>query len=221
MDRMIHFVESYGSGLPQNLTGLFEGINYVRSVEKGVEIYSQGEKAESFFYLKRGRVRIYMTSENGMEKTLSIISKGAIFGEAAFFDGRPRVSSAIALQRAEIVPITRDILENAFRTHPELALEMLRLQALTIRMLSAQVDSVTFRRAESRIANFMLEAAYERGDGKTVFTTQEEIGSAVGVSRITVSRIINEFSRQGYLTTGYGKIILKNKKALEEISSKA
>lgn len=220
MDRMTHFVESYGSGLPENLTELFEGIKYVRNVEKGTEIYSQGEKAESFFYLKRGRVRIYMTSENGMEKTLSIISRGAIFGEAAFFDGKPRVSSARALQKVEIAPITRTVLENAFRTHPEIAMEMLKLQALTIRMLSAQVDSITFRRAESRIAHFLLESAEERGDNRFVFATQEEIGSAVGVSRITVSRIINEFSRQGYLTTGYGKITLNDKKALEAESSR-
>lgn len=218
MDKMTHFVESYGSGLPQNLAELFEGIGYVRGIEKGGEIYSQGEIAESFFYLKRGRVRIYMASENGMEKTLSVISRGAIFGEAAFFDGRPRVSSARALQRAEIVTVTRPILEGAFRIHPELAMEMLKLQALTIRMLSAQVDSVTFRHAESRIAHYLIEFAEEHGGSRCVFATQEEIGSAVGVSRITVSRIINEFARNGYLATGYGKIAIENKLALEEIA---
>ena len=207
MEKMNHYIETYSYGLPKSLTELFESINFVKKLEKGEEIYSQGEKAESFFYLKRGKVRVYMTSENGMEKTLSIISRGAILGEAAFFDGMPRV--------------TRQILENAFRTHPEIALELLKLQAMTIRMLSLQVDSITFRDAESRIANFLLESAEERGDNRYVFATQEEIGTAVAVSRVTASRIINEFSRQGLLSTGYGKITINNKKALEAIASKA
>lgn len=221
MEKMNHYIETYSHGLPKSLTELFESISYVKKLEKGAEIYAQGEKAESFFYLKRGRVRIYMASENGMEKTLSIISHRAILGEAAFFDGMPRVSSAKALQRVEIAVITRSILEDAFRTHPQIALELLKLQAMTIRMLSLQVDSITFRDAESRIASFLLESAEERGDNRFVFATQEEIGSAVGASRVTVSRIINEFSRQGYLSTGYGKITLSNKKALEAIASKA
>lgn len=92
---------------------------------------------------------------------------------------------------------------------------------MTIRMLSLQVDSITFRDAESRIANFLLESAEERGDNRYVFATQEEIGTAVAVSRVTASRIINEFSRQGLLSTGYGKITINNKKALEAIASKA
>lgn len=221
MENMMHFVENYSSGLPQKLIELFEGISYIRSVEKGTQIYSQGEKAESFFYLKRGKIRIYMASENGMEKTLSVISHGAIFGEAAFFDGKPRVSSARALQRVEIITITRTVLENAFRKHPEFALELLKLQALTIRMLSAQVDSVTFRCAESRIAHFLLESAEKYENNCFVFATQDEIGSAVGVSRVTVSRIINDFSRKGYLLTGYGKITLNDKKSLEAIASRA
>lgn len=221
MEKMNHYIETYSYGLPKSLTELFESINFVKKLEKGEEIYSQGEKAESFFYLKRGKVRVYMTSENGMEKTLSIISRGAILGEAAFFDGMPRVSSASAMQKTEIVVITRQILENAFRTHPGIALELLKLQAMTIRMLSLQVDSITFRDAESRIANFLLESAEERGDNRYVFATQEEIGTAVAVSRVTASRIINEFSRQGLLSTGYGKITINNKKALEAIASKA
>lgn len=221
MEKMNHYIETYSYGLPKSLTELFESINFVKRLEPNTEIYSQGEKAESFFYLKRGRVRIYMTSENGMEKTLSIISRGAILGEAAFFDGMPRVSSARTLQKSEIVVITRQILENAFRSQPNIALELLKLQAMTVRMLSSQVDSITFRNAESRIAGFLLEFAEERGDSRYVFATQEEIGAAVAVSRVTVSRIINSFSKQGYLSTGYGKITINNKKALEDLSLKA
>lgn len=49
MEKMNHYIETYSYGLPKSLTELFESINFVKKLEKGEEIYSQGEKAESFF----------------------------------------------------------------------------------------------------------------------------------------------------------------------------
>lgn len=217
MEYINHYVETYASGLSKELTDVLENIPSVKKFAKDGVIYYQGEVAQNFFYLKKGKVRIYMTSENGMEKTLNTVSRGAIFGEAAFFDGKPRVSSAKALVRCEIVPITTRVLEDTFRQHPETAIELLRFQAQTIRMLSSQVDSITFLSAESRIARFLLDSAEEK-DGKSyVFSTHEEIGNSVGTSRVTVSRIINNFSRLGYIETGYGKLILHDKNALAAI----
>lgn len=217
MEYINRYVETYASGLSKELTDVLENIPDVKQLLKNEVIYYQGEIAQNFFYLKKGRVRIFMTSENGMEKTLNTISRGTIFGEAAFFDGKPRVSSARALVRCEIVPITRKVLEDTFRSHPETAIELLRFQAHTIRMLSAQVDSITFLSAESRVAGFLLDSSEEK-DGKTcVFSTHEEIGNAVGASRVTVSRILNKFCRLGYIKTGYKEIVLQDKKSLEGI----
>ena len=69
--------------------------------QKGSAVYWQGDTADRLYYLKKGRVKIYMTSENGGEKTLRIQSDGGVFGEAAFFDRLPRVSSAKVLEKSE------------------------------------------------------------------------------------------------------------------------
>lgn len=53
--------------------------------QKGSTVYWQGETAERLYYLKKGSVKIYMTSETGAEKTLRIQTEGGVFGEAAFF----------------------------------------------------------------------------------------------------------------------------------------
>ena len=95
------------------------------------QVYLQGELADSFFYLKKGRVKIFLTSENGMEKTLSLLEPGNIFGEAAFFDGMPRVSSAKAICPCEIVRITRGDLLQDFTKEPELAMSLLTLLSHT------------------------------------------------------------------------------------------
>ena len=73
--------------------------------ERGRMVYWQEEIADCFYYLKSGKVQVFLSSENGGEKTLTIQGPGSLLGEAAFFDGLPRVSSARALVRSEILPV--------------------------------------------------------------------------------------------------------------------
>ena len=61
----------------------------------------------NFYYLKDGRVQAFVTSPDGLEKILTTYKKGEIFGEASFFDGFPRMSSAKAFSNSEIIPINK------------------------------------------------------------------------------------------------------------------
>lgn len=214
MDTMNHFVNS--GEVSEEIAGIFETLNYPKIYEKNMIVYNQGETANAFFYLKKGRVRIFMTSENGMEKTLATINKGTVFGEAAFFDGNPRVSSAIAMTRSEIIILHQEKLKEAISSNPEIAIELLRMQAQTIRMLSMQVDSITFLQANNRIAQFLLQSAVLHNGVWVVSATHEEIASVVGTSRVTVSKIINTFAEKGLLKTGYRKIVILSVDKLRE-----
>ncbi len=72
---------------------------------------------------------------------------------------------------------------------------MLKYLARTVRLLSAHVDDMAFRPAEWRVAQYLLSAASGQDQ---VSCTQEEIASSISVSRVTVSRILNQFSRRGW-----------------------
>ena len=116
-----------------------------------------------------------------MEKTLSLLEPGNIFGEAAFFDGMPRVSSAKAICPCEIVRITRGDLLQDFTKEPELAISLLQPLFHTVRMLSNQVDHMTFLQADQRIALQLLKL-YRESDrqGKEIYCTHEGSGKSRG-----------------------------------------
>ncbi len=187
--------------------------------EKGNMIYWQEDTADRFYYLKKGRVQVFLSSENGGEKTLTILEPGSLFGEAAFFDGLPRVSSARAVVRSEILPVDRGDLTDYFRRQPDLAMEMLRYLARTVRMLSDQVDNMTFLQADQRIARLLCTLAAERGG--SVRCTHEEIGNRIGASRVTVSKILSRFARRGWIERRYGIILLLDAQALERFAFSA
>ncbi len=181
----------------------------------GQLIYLQDTQPTEFYYLESGSARSFISSPEGTERLLTLHRSGDLMGEASFFDQCPRVSSAVAVTECKVISVDRQRLEQIFRLHPELALPMLRYLARTVRLLSGHVDDITFRPADRRLAGALLRQAVE---GYAVHTTHEELGSAVGASRVTVSRVLTQFSKNGWLKTGYGAVTLIDRAALERFA---
>lgn len=180
----------------------------------GYLIYLQDTEATCFYYLKSGRVKSFIQSEDGAERVLNVYTAGNLFGEASFFDELPRVSSALALTPCEIVPIDRELVTQEFAKHPELALSMMKYLARTVRLLSEQVDQMAFRPARWRVANCLLTLASGAG---AVSCTQDDIAAAVSASRVTVSRVLNEFAQKGWVALSYRGVRLLERERLYEL----
>ncbi len=178
----------------------------------GQVIYLQGTPATEFFYLSNGTARSFISSADGGERSLTLHHSGDLMGEASFFDECPRVSSGIAVTDCDVVSITKAMLDETFQHHPDLAYPMLQYLARTVRMLSRHVDEATFSPASQRLARHLLHNAKV---GLPFPCTHEELGFAIGASRVTVSRLLSELSRKGILKTGYRSVIITNYDALE------
>lgn len=184
-----------------------------RTYAPGQLIYLQGTEAQEFYYILSGTVRCFISSAEGDERILTLHHGGELIGEAAFFDRQPRVSSAVAVTKCSLVAVDRRRLEEVFALHPDLAVSMLEYLARTVRLLSAHVDGA-FLRADQRVARYLLSLSPSGGELRC---THEEIGSSVGVSRVTVSRVLGELERLGFLETGYRSVRLLDRAALEAL----
>lgn len=185
---------------------LAEG-RHPKTYQPGQIIYLQGTRAEEFYYLLQGTARSFITSHAGGERVLTIHHTGDLMGEASFFDECPRVSSATAITECQIISIDREALDDIFKMHSDLALPMLQYLARTVRLLSNHVDEATFLPAGQRLARYLLSEAEE---GVSFPCTHEELGFAIGASRVTVSRLLSEFTKKGFLKTGYRTLTVTN-----------
>ncbi|WP_130868281.1 Crp/Fnr family transcriptional regulator [Intestinimonas massiliensis (ex Afouda et al. 2020)] len=184
----------------------------IQHKEPGQMIYLQDTRAECFYYIVSGTVKCFISSPEGDERILTLPHAGELIGEAAFFDQQPRVSSAMAVTKCDLVAVTRQRLEQVFAARPGLAIAMLENLAQRVRMLSEHVDG-EFLQADKRIARHLLSLIPE-ADGR-LKCTHEEIGASVGVSRVTVSRVLGEFDKKGWVQTGYKLLRLLDRPALE------
>lgn len=181
--------------------------------EAGQLIYLQETQADGFYYLSSGRVKTFISSEDGSERVLTVYQAGNLFGEASFFDELPRVSSAMAVTECQVVVISRSDAERTLAENPELSRALLRYLSRTVRMLSTHLDDMAFRPAEERILRY-LRSLPRDSEGR-VSCTQEEIAAAVSVSRVTVSRTIRRLVKEGTVRTGYGTLRLLRPENME------
>lgn len=180
-------------------------------------IYRQGDNADYVYYLKSGKVQIYINSEASSEKVLTTVQKRNLFGIASFFEKTPRASSARALQKAEVFLISRKAISKIIGKHPEFALDIIQNMSETIRMLSTQINNITLPQADKRIASYLANQASIGADGK-IPCTHDEISGIIGVSRVTVSKTLSKFVRNGWIVTKYKEIIITNLSALSEFA---
>ena len=181
----------------------------------GQLIYLQDTEAQVFYYIVSGTVRCFLSAPTGEERTLTLHHAGDLIGEAAFFDKQPRVSSAVAVTPCTLVSIDRPHLEEVFSRRPDLAVSMLEYLARTVRLLSAHVDSA-FLQADRRLARYLLTLIPD--ENGVLSCTHEELGAAVGLSRVTVSRPLSKFAKDGLIRTGYRSLAILDRKALDLLS---
>lgn len=196
---------------------LSEGRN-PRKYQAGQLVYLQGTYPDRFFYLVSGSVRSFISSSAGEERVLTVHRAGDLMGEASFFDGCPRVTSAMTLEDCLILTVDQGQLDVAFQRHPELALPMLQHLARTVRMLSDHVGASSLP-AQQRIVRWLLNQPV--ADDGTIHATHEGIGQAVGLSRVTVSRVLGELASMDLVELGYRSIAVLEREKLNDLAYEA
>ncbi|MCL1844123.1 MAG: Crp/Fnr family transcriptional regulator [Defluviitaleaceae bacterium] len=195
---------------------IFDSLSKPKVFEKSEIIYVQGDEASYIYYLKSGKVQIYVGSASGSEKILATFSGGSLFGKSAFFDNLPRASNARALKKSEIIRINKQMMTEIIGNYPKFAVDMLEYLSKTIRVFSNQIESISFLRADKRTAMYIVDNLPAEPGNNQVFCTHDEIAGVIGASRVTVSKILREFSETGWIDTLYKAIRVNNAEALKK-----
>ena len=97
-----------------------------KSVSAGADIFISGQKAESFFVVKYGSVKIYATTKAGDDINISNMSTGAHFGEMPFLDGATRSATSQALEQSTLIEIPYKDFENLLNQQPAMSVKVHR-----------------------------------------------------------------------------------------------
>ena len=182
-----------------------------RSLPANSVVVNEGDQTNSLYVITSGKVKIYLSDENGKEVMLGISGPGEYFGEMVL-DGGPRSASVMTLEPSKFSIIQKEDLEKYLHNHPEVALSIIKHLINRIRALTDNVKSLALLDVYGRFRKLLLDLAIEE-NGKMVIKeklTQKDMANRVGSSREMISRILRELTVGGYIEINQKKIsILK------------
>ncbi|MCW9709574.1 Crp/Fnr family transcriptional regulator [Avibacterium sp. 21-586] len=170
--------------------------NHLTTIEKGVQIYHQGEIAQSFYFIQNGLIGLYHTLENGKESLVRIYKTGDYFGFRTLFGDKKYHCTAKVLMQADIVKITPQNLDLFFLENPK-----------TIHLFF-QILSTELRDAEDRLAKIAYLKSLDRVIHSIYFLkenfpeyhwTHREIAEYAGCETETAIRITRSLRNKNLL----------------------
>jgi CRP-like cAMP-binding protein len=166
--------------------------------------FSQGDPADSVFYLQSGRARLTVVAQNGKEATITLLSAGDFVGEESLASVPGlRLATATAMNTCQALKIGRDEMIRVM--HEERAFSDLFFSFLLERSMRIQADLVDqlFNSSEKRLARILLLMAEfgKPGEPETSIPpiTQEALAEMIGTTRSRVSFFMNRFRRLGFI----------------------
>src|SRR4051812_47762682 len=171
-----------------------ERIGTRRTYTRNEEIFAEGDKADCWFKVVSGAVRVCKLMADGRRHIAEFDFAGDCFG----FDGRPeRLFSAEAVGDAVIMRFPRRATESLIDDSPVLARH---LREMTLRDLAnAQIRMLMLGRmsAPERVATFLLDLADRRDTSRALDLpmSRSDIADYLGLTIETVCRVLSSFKR--------------------------
>lgn len=177
-------------------------------------LFAQGEPGNTCHIILRGRVRVFVSGEDGRELSVRILGPGEIVGEMALFENLPRSANVVSLDETHTLELDQEGLLRCLRRCPALALGLLQALSARLRLTTEEAEGLASLPVAERLLRRLQQLAEGSGvrvsDGVriTLPMTQQELATLVGTSRESVNRALVKLRQQGLIRLDGGWIIL-------------
>ena len=192
-----------------------------RTFGAGEVVFRENDAGDTCYVVRAGRVRAVREHSDGRSITLATFGPGDIFGELAMFDEERRSATVEALEDSEAAAILGPDMRRLLRTHPDIAIKLLRALSQRLRETNERLARQSFQTVQSRVASVLAElvaAARSEGAGEAdvlITATQADLAKLAGSSRESASRFLAVLERAGVVTQGRGKLTVHDPGRLE------
>jgi CRP/FNR family transcriptional regulator, cyclic AMP receptor protein len=174
-----------------------------KDYRKDEEMFVQGQRSDSIFFIQEGRVKITVLSAYGKEAVVGIMAEGQFFGEGCLHNQAVRTATARALGHCRITSITKAATLAALRDQPKFAKVFMDHLLIRNRRIEEDVIDQLFNSSEKRLARLLLLLANYGKAGNPpivpVTLNQETLADMIGTTRPRVSFFMNKFRSLGLI----------------------
>jgi CRP-like cAMP-binding protein len=187
-------------GLPQPDLEHIAAVSVVKSLEKGEYLFRERDSAHGFYVVQRGAVNVHRVNAAGKEHIIHIFRAGESFAEATLATERGYPADALALEPTQVLLVQKAGFLALLRRQPELALRMLGSMSSHLRVLIGQLEDLTLKDVETRLANWLIKRCpLPTGDQPVrieLTLTKRVLAAELGTVSETFSRTLAKFREQ-------------------------
>jgi CRP-like cAMP-binding protein len=195
-----------------------------RSIEEGEFFFFQGDPAVYFYVLISGRAKLMQTNPSGQQVNLRTISEWQMFGAlGAVRDNATYPATAQALEQSTALAIKSDYLRELMQTRPYLSFDLMKLMTTYIQEMQERYRELATEKVERRIAHALLRLVSQMGtkspgSGIELTFTRQDLAEMSGTTLYTVSRVLSEWERLGFVEAGRERVLIRKPHELVKIS---
>lgn len=186
---------------------------------KGDFICYQDEIWEYVAFVSTGEIKWTLNSPNGKRQIVFGLEEGNIILGHSLFDGKGMPASLEVINDCEVYLWKKEIVIPILSRNPPALWEVMKTLVTNMRMVRDVVYGFSFHPASKRLAKLILNH-YNLDNGEVAprDLTLDELAAEVGTTRELISKILNDFAREGIINITRGYIVFKDKDRLEEIA---
>lgn len=191
------------AGLPPNdLQNIALQVS-VRILARGEYLFHEGESSQGFYLVQKGAINVHRVSATGKEQVIHVFRAGESFAEATLATEAGYPADARAAEASHVFLVKKAGFLELLKRQPELALRMLAAMSSHLRILVGQLDDLTMKDVETRLANWLLKRC-PNPNSDAPFTlelgmTKRSIASEIGTVSETLSRTLAKLRKQGLI----------------------
>jgi CRP-like cAMP-binding protein len=196
------------SSLDPDAQRALSAIGRWRTYRRGDRLFHEGDRSDAVYLVVEGRARVFTSTEEGNEVTLTVRGPGDLVGEMGALDpGAPRSATVVALDPLRCRVVAAGDLRTFLEQHPRAALALLHLVIGRLRDSDRRRAEFGSYDSTRRLARVLVESS-------TLALSQSELAGMIGASRESVARGLAELRRRGLVATGRRTITIRDADAL-------
>jgi CRP/FNR family transcriptional regulator len=188
---------------PENLTDI-AAITIIKSLSRGQYLFHEGDPASGFYIVQSGSINVHRVNAAGKEQIIHVFRVGESFAEVTLASDRGYPAEARAIESSQVLLVQKEGILALLRRQPELALRMLGSMSGHLRVLVAQLEDLTLRDVETRLANWLVKRCPDPNGIKPVQIelkmTKRVLAAELGTVSETFSRTLAKFRDQKLVT---------------------
>jgi CRP/FNR family transcriptional regulator len=211
-------------GLPSADLAVIADLVSVKTLGKGDYLFHEGESSHGFYVVQKGAINAHRVNAAGKEQVIHVFRAGESFAEAALATDRGYPADARAVEASQVLLIQKTGFLALLRKQPELALRMLGSMSGHLRVLVGQLEDLTLKDVETRLANWLVKRCPDPASAAPhtveLKGTKRVLAAELGTVSETFSRTLARFREEKLVSVKGNSITVHSPMALRALLRK-